>query len=104
MRYLVKFSFPTESGNAKVADSAFGAKFQEFFKEIKAEAAYLCPVCGKRGGYVVVSFDDASKLGSIVEKFWHWLSADVEVIPVMLPEDLAKIMPEIKADREKWGK
>jgi hypothetical protein len=47
MRFLITFSFPTESGNKKLTDPEFGAKFNTLFKEIGAEAAYLCPVGGK---------------------------------------------------------
>jgi len=103
MRFLITFSFPSETGNKKLSDPEFGAKFGALLKEIGAEATYLCPVGGQRGGYVVVSFTDASMVGSIGEKFWHWLNADIEIIPVMIPEDLAKAMPDIKSSISKWS-
>ena len=103
MRFLVTFSFPTETGNKKLSDPEFGMKFSTLFKEIGAEAAYLCPVGGKRGGYVIVNFSDPSNVAVILEKFWFWLNAEVEIIPVMIPEDLAKAMPEIKTSMNKWG-
>jgi hypothetical protein len=104
MRFLIKFSFPTESGNEMTASPDFGKKFQDLLKEIQAEAAYFCPVEGQRGGYVVASFNDASQIALVGERFWHGLNANVEIIPVMLPEDLAKAMPEIMNIGAKWGK
>ena len=53
---------------------------------------------------MVVNLDDSSKIALIGEKFWHGLNADVEFIPVLLPEDLGKVMPEIPGIRAKWGK
>jgi len=103
MRFLITFSFPTESGNKKLADPEFGAKFNTLLKEIGAEAAYLCPVGGKRGGYVIVNFNDPSMIAGISEKFWHFLNADLEITPVMIPEDLAKAMTELKTTISKFG-
>ena len=103
MRFLITFSFPTESGNKKLADPEFGSKFNTLFKEIGAEAAYLCPVGGKRGGYVIVNFNDPSMIAGISEKFWHFLNADLEITPVMIPEDLAKAMTELKTTISKFG-
>jgi len=103
MRFLITFSFPTETGNIKLADPEFGAKFSTLLKEIGAEAVYLCPVDGKRGGYVIVSFNDSSMIASIAEKFWNWLNAEVKFTPVMIPEDLAKAMSEIKSTISKFG-
>jgi hypothetical protein len=51
MRFLLKFNFPTESGNTLTASPEFGKNIQELLKEIKAEAACLCPVGGERGGF-----------------------------------------------------
>jgi hypothetical protein len=103
MRFLITFSFPTESGNKKIADPEFGSKFKTLLKEIGAEAAYLCPVGGKRGGYVIVNFNDPSMIAGISEKFWHFLNADLEITPVMIPEDLAKAMTELKTTISKFG-
>lgn len=103
MRFLITFSFPSETGNKKIAQPEFGAQFGALFKEIGAEAAYLCPVGGQRGGYVVVNFTDASMIGSIAEKFWLWLNADIEITPVMVPDDLVKAMPEIKTSVHKYS-
>jgi hypothetical protein len=56
-----------------------------------------------RRGYVVVNFEDASKIPAIAEPVFLWLKADVEFMPVMLPEDLAKAGPSIEAAVKKWA-
>jgi hypothetical protein len=103
MRYLLKFHFPVEPGNKALSDPQFGAKIQEFLSDIKAEAAYFTAINGQRGGYIVVNFDDASKIPTIAEPLFLWLQADVEFIPVMLPEDLAKAGPSIEAAVKRWA-
>ena len=51
----------------------------------------------------VVNIDEASKMPAIAEPLFYWLKADVEFIPVMVPEDLAKAVSAIDAARKKWG-
>ena len=101
MRFILKFSFPNESGNENLRDPEFGAKLQRLISEMNAEAAYFCPVNGRRGGYIVVNLDDASKIAGFAEPLFFWLKAEVEYIPVMLAEDLAKA--DIEGAVKKWG-
>ena len=58
---------------------------------------------GQRGGYVVLDLADASQIPAIAEPLFLWLSADVEILPVMTPEDLGKAGPAIAAATKKWG-
>ena len=46
---------------------------------------------------------DASQIAAIAEPFFLWLKADLEFIPVMMPEDLMKADPAIQAAVKKWG-
>ena len=103
MRYLLKFDFPTESGNSTLRDPEFGKKMETLLSDMKAEAAYFAPVNGRRGGYIVVNMDDASQIPALAEPLFLWLKAEVEFIPVMLPEDLANAGPAIGAAFQKWG-
>ena len=103
MRYIVRVTFPVEPANAAIRNPEFGAKLQQILHDIHAEAAYFTAVDGRRGGYIVVSFDDASKIPAIAEPFFQWLKADIEFIPVMLPEDLVKAGPAIAAAVKQWG-
>jgi len=103
MRYLVKFHIPIDAGNEALRDPEFGAKMQQLLSEINAEAAYFTAVNGQRGGYIIVNFDDASKIPAIAEPLFFWFKADVEFIPVMLPEDLGRAGSAIEAAVKKWG-
>jgi hypothetical protein len=86
-----------------VGDPKFGEKMQALLKELKAEAAYSTTVNGHRGGYIVVNMDDASEMPAKGEPLFQWFKANVEFIPIMLPEDLAKAGPAIAAAVGKWG-
>ena len=103
MRYLLKFRIPIEAGNKALDDPEFGTRMQQLLAEMNAETAYFTTIDGQRGGYIVVSFDDASKIPVLAEPLFFWFKADVEFIPVMLPEDLAKAGPGIEAAIKKWG-
>lgn len=103
MRYLLKVRFPSEAGNACITDPQFGDKMRRLLAEIHAETAYFTAIDGQRGGYIVVDMSDASQIPAIAEPFFLWLKADVEFIPVMLPEDLAKAGPAIAAAKKNWG-
>lgn len=103
MKYLVKFSFASEAGNAALKDPQFGSKMKQFLSDVKAEAAYFTAVNGQRGGYIVLSFDDASQIPAIAEPLFFWLRADLEFIPVMQPQDLEKAGPSIAAAVKKWA-
>ena len=72
-------------------------------REIKAEAAYFTTVNGQRGGYIVVNMDDASQIPAIIEPIFLWFKGNVEIFPVMLPQDLAKAGPAIATAVQKWG-
>ena len=103
MRYIMKFSIPVEPGNAALRDPEFGKKMQKYLAEVKAEAAYFTSMNGQRGAYVVLEMADASQIPAIAEPLFLWLKADVEFLPVMKPEDLAKAGPAIAAAVKNWG-
>jgi hypothetical protein len=103
MKFLVKFSFSNDAGNDALKDSAFGSKMKQLLTDIKAESAYFTAVNGQRGAYLVINMDDASQIPAIAEPLFHWLHADIEFIPVMLPQDLEKAGPAIGAAVKKWA-
>ena len=103
MRYLAKVEMETDAGNMAIRDPKFGEKMQALLKELKAEAAYFTTVNGHRGAYIVVNMDDASQMVAMGEPLFLWLKAKVELMPVMLPQDLAKGGPAIATAVKKWG-
>ncbi|MCX6286631.1 MAG: hypothetical protein NTY96_05910 [Bacteroidetes bacterium] len=103
MKYIMKVKMCLEQGNKAISDPQFGQKMHELLGDIKAEAAYFTTICGHRGAYIVLNINDASEIPAIAEPFFLWLGADVDFLPVMTPEDLAKGGPAIGAAVHKWG-
>jgi len=103
MKYIMKVRMSLEKGNEALRDPQFGHKMSDLLAEIKAEAAYFTTLNGQRGAYIVVNLNDASEIPAIAEPFFLWLDADIDWIPVMRPEDLAKAGPAIGAAVKKWG-
>ncbi len=106
MWYVVKFVFSKEAGNAAIKHPMFMAKMATLLKDIKAELPYHASVNGKGGGYMVVYIDGASQIPTIAEPLSLWLGATVEFLPVkpgMLPRELAKDGPSIRAAIQRWG-
>jgi len=92
-----------DKGNEALTDSQFGKKMNDLLGEIKAEASYFTTIRGQRGAYIVVNINEASEIPAIAEPFFLWLNAEIEFLPVMKPEDLAKAGPAIGAAAQKWG-
>ena len=103
MKYILKVKIPNPYGNELLKNPQFGMKMKEVLEEVKAEAAYFTTIDGCRGGYVVVNMNDASEIPAIAEPFFLWLNADIEFVPVMTPQDLAKAGPSIEAAAKKWA-
>jgi hypothetical protein len=56
---MVKFTIPTtEEANAKIRDGSIGQTMKSILGNFQPEAAYFCPVDGKRGGYLVFNMED----------------------------------------------
>ena len=102
MKFILKVKFPVERTNQAIADPEFGHKMSSILADIKAEAAYFTTICGQRGAYIVVNMNDASEMPKLAEPFFLWVNAEVDCIPVMLMEDLAKAGPVIGAAVQKW--
>ena len=103
MKYIMKVRMELDKGNEAISDPQFGHKMNELLAEVKAEAAYFSTINGQRGAYIIVNMNDASEMPAIAEPFFLWLNADIDFIPVMKPEDLAKAGPSIGAAVKKWG-
>ena len=90
MRVLLHVTFPHEAFNAAIRDGAVSGKFQRILAEQKPEAVYFTEYCGKRTALVVVDLPHASQIPALAEPWFLQFNADVEIHPLMVPEDLAK--------------
>jgi len=101
MRFLVKVSWPVESGNAAAKD---GFKVvPQILEQTKPEAAYFVADGGKRTAILIVNMNDASELPAIAEPWFLALNASVEATPAMVAEDLETAGPAIAEAVEKYG-
>jgi hypothetical protein len=103
MRFMLKFRFPTEQGNALARDGRLGQTVRSILEELNPEAAYFTDMDSARGGYLVINMDDASQIPAMAEPLFLGLGATVELHAVMTPEDLTKADPAIEQAARKYG-
>jgi len=103
MRCMVKISWDVEAGNALARAGKISSTVQSILEELKPEAAYFTAEGGNRTSILIVDINDASELPAIAEPWFLAVNAHVEVLPVMLPEDLAKAGPRIEAAVKKYA-
>ncbi len=90
MRFMLTVRMPMDEGNEMVKNGTIGQTIQTILEDIQPEAAYFSEVEGARGGYFVVNIDDASQIPAIAEPFFLKMGANVQMHPVMTPEDLER--------------
>jgi hypothetical protein len=90
MKVLLRVTCPHHTFNAAVKDGTAGAKLHKILEALKPEAVYFTEFCGKRTVVVIVDLPDASKIPALAEPWFLTFEADVEVHPVMTPDDLQK--------------
>ena len=100
---MVTFSLNTTTVNESMRSGKFGETIQAILGDIKPEAVYFGEKDGVRTGWLVVDLEDASQIPAIAEPFFLAFNASINIAPVMVPEDLGKAGPAIKAAVSKFG-
>ena len=103
MRFMVTASWPVAAGNAAARAGTLGETVQAILEDIKPEAVYFAAQDGKRTTIMIVDMADASDLPAIAEPWFLAFDASIDIIPLMLPEDLAKAGPAIENAVKKFG-
>ena len=103
MRFMVTASWPVAAGNAAARAGTLGETVQAILEDIKPEAVYFAAQAGKRTTIMIVDMADASDLPAIAEPWFLAFDASIDIIPLMLPEDLAKAGPAIENAVKKFG-
>jgi hypothetical protein len=103
MRFMLKFRFSPDQGNALAKEGRLGQTVQSIVEELNPEAAYFTDMDGTRGGYLVINMDDASQIPAVAEPLFLGLGATIELYAVMTPEDLAKAAPAIEQAAQNYG-
>jgi hypothetical protein len=100
---MVTFRFPATEGNEILRSGKIDKVFGQLLEELKPEAAYFYPVNGQRGGHLIVNMTEGTDVLRVGEKIWFGLNAEVEMTPVMAPEDIQKGLGEIQGIIQSYG-
>lgn len=104
MRFLLKVNIPNDAGNAAARAGTLGKTIKAILDEQKPEAVYFSDDRGQRCGYLFIEMGDASQIPAFAEPWFLAFNAQIELHPVMTPDDLAKATPDIERSVERFGK
>ena len=102
MRFLVKVNIPVEAGNEAARAGKLGTTIQSILADLKPEAAYFTDNNGQRTALLFLEMRDASQIPAIAEPWFLAFNANIEIHPVMVPDDLAKAGSAIEAAVKKY--
>jgi hypothetical protein len=95
MRVMATISIPVEAGNRAINEGSLPKVIQEAANRWSPEAMYFTASGGKRTAFVVFDMPDSSALPAFAEPFFSQLNAEIEIAPVMNPDDLQKGLSEL---------
>jgi hypothetical protein len=104
MRFLLKVNIPNDAGNAAARAGMLGKTIKAILEEQKPEAVYFTDDHGQRCGYMFIEMADASQIPAFAEPWFLAFNAQIELHPVMTPDDLAKAAPAIERAVGRFGK
>ena len=90
MRMLMIVTLPHNPFNAAVKEGTAGAKLGKIMDALKPESALFMEINGRRTGMLVVDVPDVTKIPALSEPWFLTFEADVQIHPVMTPEDLKR--------------
>ena len=103
MRMMLKVNIPVEKGNETILDGTLPQKMQAILGDLKPEAAYFLADRGRRTALIFFDLADPSDIPSVAEPFFMAFNAEIELSPVMIPEDLMKGVPAALERLKKYG-
>ena len=103
MRFLLKVNIPVDAGNVAAKAGKLGEKIQQILGDLKPEAVYFTADNGQRTAFIFLDMQDASQVPAIAEPWFLAFDAEVEIHPVMVPDDLMKAGPAIEQAVKKYG-
>jgi len=102
MRFLLKVNIPVDTGNAAAKAGRLEGTIQSILADLKPEAVYFTDDKGQRTAFIFLDMQDASQIPAVAEPWFLAFNAQVEMHPVMVPEDLAKAGPAIDQAVKKY--
>jgi hypothetical protein len=103
MRFLVKVNIPVEAGNRAAKAGTLGTTIQAILADLKPEAVYFTDDHGQRTAFLFLDMHDASQIPAIAEPWFLAFDANIEIHPVMVPEDLSRASSAIEMAVKKYG-
>jgi hypothetical protein len=97
MRLMVRTTIPTEPFNAVLRSGNVGELFQQMMDQLKPEAAYFYLENGLRTNLFILNVADASQIPGLIEPFYLGFNAQIDITPVLTPEDMGKALPDVEA-------
>jgi hypothetical protein len=92
-----------ETANAAARENRLSQTIGTILDDIKPEAVYFTAEYGMRTAYVFVDLPDSSGIPRIAEPWMLAFDASIEILPVMVPDDLAKAGSDFERIAEKYG-
>jgi hypothetical protein len=71
--------------------------------DLKPEAVYFTDGRGQRTAFLFLDMHDASQIPAIAEPWFLTFDANIEIHPVMVPEDLSRAGSAIEMAVKKYG-
>ena len=90
MRMLFTAKMCTDTFNALVKAGTAGSKIKKILEDLKPEATYFTAIDGRRTAVLIINLTDPSQIPSIAEPWFLNFNAELQFLPIMGPEDLAK--------------
>ena len=97
MRMMMKVQLDTEAASGAIADGSMPQLMEQMLGRLQPESAYFGPEDGLRTAFIVFDLQEPSQLPEITEPMFSKLKANVQMFPVMNPEDLKKGLGQLSA-------
>lgn len=90
MRTMLKICMDTEAANRMTENGELSPMLRSLIEELRPEASYFFAERGKRGALMVFDMKDTAQIPVIAETLFTKLGADIEFLPVMNAEEVAR--------------
>ncbi len=92
MRVLLKAQIDAETGTRAIQDGTMRRVIAKISETATPEAAYFGPQDGKRTMMLFLDLEDSSLIPRVTEPLFAELNAELEILPVMNQEEMARGM------------
>jgi hypothetical protein len=90
VRMMLRVTFPTDLANGAIKGGSFQQVMEAMINKLKPKAAYFMANKGCRCAMLFFDMQDASEIPLIAEPLFTALNGEIELQPVMNPNDLKK--------------